>query len=127
MPTGRFRSAPSGYLLEEFGRSRSWRLPFGRRPAVRLISALPSPSTSSPTTSAASAEPPRSESLTPRQREILRLVAEGVTTKAIARRLGISVKTVEAHRTQMMDRLDIHDVPGLVRYAIRVGLVGPEV
>ncbi len=68
-----------------------------------------------------------SNALTPRQREILRLVAEGLTTKAIGRRLGISAKTVEAHRTQLMDRLNIHDVPGLVRYAIRIGLVGPEV
>lgn len=61
--------------------------------------------------------------LTPRQREILRLVAEGVTTKGIAHQLGISAKTVEAHRSQLMDRLDIHDVPGLVRYAILIGLV----
>lgn len=67
-----------------------------------------------------------SEGLTPRQREILRLVAEGMSTKTIARRLGISGKTVEAHRTQLMDRLGIHEVAGLVRYAIRIGLVGPE-
>ena len=64
--------------------------------------------------------------LTPRQREILRLIAEGKTTKSIARSLNISVKTVETHRTQLMDRLDIHDVAGLVRHAIRVGLVTPE-
>ncbi len=67
-----------------------------------------------------------SEGLTPRQREILRLVAEGMSTKTIARRLGISGKTVEAHRTQLMDRLGIHEVAGLVRHAIRIGLVGPE-
>jgi DNA-binding NarL/FixJ family response regulator len=64
--------------------------------------------------------------LTPRQREVLRLIAEGATTKAIARSLGISVKTVESHRTLLMERLGIHDVPGLVRYAIRVGLITPE-
>jgi DNA-binding NarL/FixJ family response regulator len=64
--------------------------------------------------------------LTPRQREILRLVAEGETTKGIARHLGISAKTVEAHRAQLMDRLGIRDVAGLVRYAIRTGLVDPE-
>jgi DNA-binding NarL/FixJ family response regulator len=64
--------------------------------------------------------------LTPRQREILRLVAEGETTKGIARRLGISAKTVEAHRAQLMDRLGIRDVAGLVRYAIRTGLVDAE-
>jgi len=75
-------------------------------------------------TSGASSE---SALLTPRQREILRLVAEGHTTKGIARSLGISVKTVETHRAELMDRLGIHDVAGLVKYAIRVGLVGPEV
>ena len=64
--------------------------------------------------------------LTPRQSEILELVAAGQTTKTIARRLGISVKTVEAHRAQLMDRLGIHEVAGLVRYAIRIGLVQPD-
>ena len=63
------------------------------------------------------------ELLTSRQREILQLVAEGKTTKEIANLLHISVKTVEAHRSQLMDRLDIHDVAGLVRYAIRIGIV----
>jgi len=67
-----------------------------------------------------------SELLTPRQREILQLIAEGLTTKAIADRLHVSVKTVETHRSQLMERLDIHDVPGLVRYAIRIGLVRAE-
>jgi DNA-binding NarL/FixJ family response regulator len=61
--------------------------------------------------------------LTARQREILQNIAEGETTKQIAHRLGISHKTVEAHRTQLMERLNIRDVPGLVRYAIRIGLV----
>jgi DNA-binding NarL/FixJ family response regulator len=61
--------------------------------------------------------------LTPRQREILQLIAEGHGTKEIAHSLGLSVKTVENHRAQLMDRLDIHDVPGLVRLAIRSGLI----
>lgn len=60
-----------------------------------------------------------------RQREILQLIAEGQTTKDIAQRLNLSVKTVETHRSQLMERLEIHDVPGLVRFAIRVGLVQP--
>jgi DNA-binding NarL/FixJ family response regulator len=60
--------------------------------------------------------------LTARQREVLRSIALGQTTKSIARILGISVKTVEAHRAQLMERLEIHDVAGLVRYAIRTGL-----
>ena len=64
--------------------------------------------------------------LTPRQREILQLIAEGNTTKRIAQILNISVKTVETHRSQLMEQLNIHDVAGLVRYAIRLGLVTPE-
>ncbi len=64
--------------------------------------------------------------LTPRQRETLQLVAEGRSTKEIAQLLGLSVKTVEAHRSQIMERLDIHEVAGLVRYAIRIGLVSAE-
>ena len=61
--------------------------------------------------------------LTLRQREVLRLVAEGNSTKQIAARLGLSVKTVEAHRGAVMQRLDIHDLAGLVRFAVRSGLV----
>ncbi|MCS6320024.1 MAG: response regulator transcription factor [Nitrospira sp.] len=61
--------------------------------------------------------------LTGRQREILQLIAEGCSTKQIAQRLDLSVKTVETHRAQLMERLEIHDVPGLVRLAIRTGLV----
>ena len=61
--------------------------------------------------------------LTARQREILQLIAEGCSTKQIAQRLDLSVKTVETHRAQLMERLEIHDVPGLVRLAIRTGLV----
>lgn len=65
------------------------------------------------------------EHLTPRQREILQLIAEGRGTRDIAALLNISVKTVETHRTQLMERLDIHDIAGLVRYAVRVGLIAP--
>ena len=61
--------------------------------------------------------------LSMRQREILQLIAEGQTTKDIAQRLNLSVKTVETYRSQLMERLDIHDVPGLVRFAMRVGLI----
>ena len=66
------------------------------------------------------------ETLTPRQREILQLVSEGNSTKDIARRLDLSVKTVESHRSELMERLDIHDVTGLVRFAIRHGLISPD-
>jgi DNA-binding NarL/FixJ family response regulator len=61
--------------------------------------------------------------LTARQREVLQLMAEGMGTKEIAAQLEVSPKTVEAHRAQVMQRLNIRDVPGLVRYAIRAGLV----
>jgi DNA-binding NarL/FixJ family response regulator len=63
------------------------------------------------------------EQLTSRQREILQSIAEGKTTKEIAAALEISAKTVESHRLQLMERLNIHDIAGLVRYAIRNGLV----
>jgi DNA-binding NarL/FixJ family response regulator len=61
--------------------------------------------------------------LTPRQREVLQLIAQGLPTKGIARRLSISAKTVDAHRSQLMERLDIHDVAHLVRFAIRNHLI----
>jgi DNA-binding NarL/FixJ family response regulator len=61
--------------------------------------------------------------LTPRQREILQMIAQGRSTKEIAYDLGLSAKTVETHRAQLMERLGIHDVAGLVRFAIRIGLV----
>jgi len=66
------------------------------------------------------------EELTTRQREILQLIAEGHSTKEIASKLDLSIKTVDTHRTELMARLGIHDIAGLVRYAIRVGLVSPE-
>jgi DNA-binding NarL/FixJ family response regulator len=70
------------------------------------------------------AEPPDAmERLTRRQREILQLVAEGRTSKQIAQHLGLSVKTVERHRADVMHRLDIHDIAGLVRWAVGHGLV----
>jgi DNA-binding NarL/FixJ family response regulator len=65
------------------------------------------------------------ERLTARQREVLQLIAESRTVKQIAQMLGISVKTAETHRAQIMERLGIHDLAGLVRYAIRAGLITP--
>jgi DNA-binding NarL/FixJ family response regulator len=66
------------------------------------------------------------EQLTSRQREILQSIAEGKNAKEIAADLDVSIKTVEAHRLQLMDRLNIYDIAGLVRYAIRNGLVSAE-
>jgi two-component system, NarL family, response regulator NreC len=64
------------------------------------------------------------EPLSPREREVLQLIAEGKNMKEIGDLLGISNRTAETHRGRIMDKLDIHDVPGLVRYAIRHGLIG---
>jgi DNA-binding NarL/FixJ family response regulator len=69
---------------------------------------------------------PAEPTLTPRQREVLQLIAEGHGTKEIAARLCLSAKTVETHRAQLMERLGIHDVAGLVRYAIRTGIVSAD-
>ena len=63
--------------------------------------------------------------LTPRERQVLQLVAEGKTTKEVARLLNISFKTAESHRSHIMKKLDIHEVAGLVRYAIHQGLLRP--
>ena len=64
-----------------------------------------------------------SDPLTPREKEVLRHIADGRTTKEVANMLGISVKTAESHRARMMEKLDIHETASLVRYAIRSGLV----
>jgi DNA-binding NarL/FixJ family response regulator len=64
--------------------------------------------------------------LTPRQREVLQLIAEGNTTKEIACKLGVAFKTAETFRTELMESLDIHDIAGLTRYAIRMGLVSVD-
>jgi len=63
--------------------------------------------------------------LTDREREVLQLIAEGLSSKEIAGVLGVSLKTVDSHRSNLMEKLDIHKVSGLVRFAIRAGLVEP--
>ncbi|MEO4046453.1 response regulator transcription factor [Pseudomonas sp. CAU 1711] len=69
---------------------------------------------------------PLEHGLTQRQIEILRLITRGAGTRSIANGLGLSVKTVEAHRAQIMKRLGIHDVPGLVFYALREGIISTD-
>jgi len=66
------------------------------------------------------------EQLTERQREILRLIAEGQNTKQIAELLGVSPKTVEYHRMKLMAGLNLHDITGLVRFAVKAGLITPD-
>ncbi len=70
-------------------------------------------------------QPTLLDALTPRQREILQLIAESRTTREMAERLFVSARTIESHRAQIMARLNIHDVAGLTRFAIRNGLVDP--
>lgn len=65
----------------------------------------------------------RTDRLTPREQQVVRLVAEGKATRGIAEELGISVKTAEFHRARIMEKLDIHNTAGLVRYAIREGMI----
>jgi RNA polymerase sigma factor (sigma-70 family) len=67
--------------------------------------------------------PRKSGELTPREAEVLQLIAEGFSNKQIAAELGISIKTVEKHRQQVMNKLNIHEIAGLTRYAIAKGLV----
>lgn len=116
----------SGYLLKDADVTELER-------AVRAVAegkGYLSPAVSGPLLSdlASGREPPgrEVERLSPRQREVLQLVAEGLSSKEIAAKLHLSVKTVETHRGELMKRLDIHDVAGLVRYAIRHGLASPD-
>jgi DNA-binding NarL/FixJ family response regulator len=73
----------------------------------------------------AAADPERDEQLTDRQRQILRAVASGQSTKEIAQALTLSEKTVANHRARIMERLGVHDVAGLTRYAVSLGLIDP--
>lgn len=125
------RSGASGYLLKDAGTAEL-------ETAIRTVCSgevYLSPAISkhvaeyirrtgnAPRTDARDIEP--YQRLTPRQREVLQLIAEGRTTKQIAQLLNIGVKTVETHRMRLMEQLNIHDVAGLVRYAVRLGIVPP--
>jgi DNA-binding NarL/FixJ family response regulator len=68
-------------------------------------------------------DPPPENPISDRERQVLQLIAEGKTTKEIASLLGISVRTAETHRSNLMEKLNIHETAGLVRYAIRSGLI----
>ncbi len=72
------------------------------------------------------ARQPEAESLTAREREVAQLIAEAHSTKEIARLLGVSVKTIDKHRTRMMEKLRVHDAVAVTRYAINAGLVTLE-
>jgi DNA-binding NarL/FixJ family response regulator len=72
-----------------------------------------------------SRDEPVSDPLSPRERQVLQLVAEGKTSKEVASLLDLTVKTAESYRSRIMEKLDIHETAGLVRYAIRTGLIQP--
>lgn len=120
------RSGVSGYLIKDSAVEELER-------AIRSVAAgktYLSKRISKPAIEAFLANPTRVyaplDQLTPRQREVLQLIGEGKNTKEIADLLRVSIKTIEAHRLRLMRRLGIHDLPGLVRFAIRTGLVSAE-
>lgn len=125
---GALRAGASGYLLKKAGtaeletallRVADGEIYLSREIAVKLRKKFPLEQiaqTKSPL-----------EQLTARQREILQLIAEGQNTKSIGSLLNVSPKTVEYHRAQLMERLNIYDIPGLVRFALRSGLVAQEI
>ena len=117
------RAGAVGYLLKDAGTTE---LELAVRAVVRgemYLSPAVSKHVIAEYVQRVSSEPNSFEQLSPRHREILQLIAEGQTTKEIAQTLDLSVKTIETYRTQLMERLDIHDIAGLVRYAIRMGLI----
>ena len=113
------RSGADGYLLKDAAASELGRALDALKRGERYLS--PKISETLANVSHRLDEPP--PSLSPRQREVLRLIARGRATKEIAFELGLSPKTVESHRAQIMERLGIRDIAGLVRYALRNGLI----
>ena len=121
------KAGASGYLLKKaatdelataLSRVRDWEIYLTREMSNRLVKKLP-------LQQIAHQKSPL-EKLTDLQREILQLIAEGQTTKAIALILKVSPKTVEYHRAKLMERLNIFDIPGLVRFALQSGLIAQE-
>lgn len=114
-------SLDAAILLEDISVRLINRLKFGQKASEQITS----PELSA-NQGGHNVHPVEDDRLTPRQKEILKLVASGMTTKEIASSLFISIKTVETHRGQLMERLNIHDLAGLIRYAIRIGLIDLE-
>jgi DNA-binding NarL/FixJ family response regulator len=113
------RCGADGYLLKDAAASELGRALDALQRGERYLS--PKVSETLASVSHRLDDPP--PSLSPRQREVLRLIARGRATKEIAFELGLSPKTVESHRAQIMERLGIRDIAGLVRYALRNGLL----
>src|SRR5262245_43622009 len=113
------RSGLSGYVLKSQAAAD---LATAIREAMKNAIYL-SPKISAAIVDACRAAQPSQDPLTPREREVVQLIAEGKTTKEVAVALGVSVKTADTHRSKLMRKLEIHQTAGLVRYAIRQGLV----
>lgn len=113
------RSGADGYLLKDAAASELGRALAALHRGERYLS----PKVSETLASVSHRLDETPPTLSPRQREVLRLIARGRATKEIAFELGLSPKTVESHRAQIMERLGIRDIAGLVRYALRNGLI----
>ena len=117
------RAGASGYVLKDSASSDLLQA----IDAVRSGNSFLSPTVTREVVDAVARPADRPEAalagLTERERQVLALIAEGLSSKQIAKQLGVSLKTIESHRANLMDKLDIHKVSGLVRFAIRSGLV----
>jgi len=120
-----FAAGASGYVVKDAGPAELTSAILAVADGRRYVS--PSASGALVDTLSRADVAPLHGALSPRQLEVLRLVALGKSTKLIARELAVSTKTVDAHRYQISQRLGVHDVAGMVRYAIRHGLAGNEV
>lgn len=110
------KSAPAQELIQAIDAVRSGRSFVSPVVAEHLVSAITGPR---------GVEPPGQHGLTSREREVLQMVAEGFSSKEIAQQLRVSTRTVETHRANVMQKLGVHKVSGLVRFAIREGLLNP--
>jgi len=122
-----FKVGASGYLLkqsaaselpqaiEAIGKGQIYLTPGITRPVLGSVLQLSQPELNNSLTN-----------LTPRQREVLQLIAEGKSTKDVAVLLNVTVRTVEFHKARLMEQLDLHSTPSLVKYAISEGLAGSE-
>jgi len=121
-----FRAGAVGYLLKKSAVAELEAAVRAVASGKTYLSKVLGPRTSLKSKSSEESQKSPLERLTSRQREILQLIAESRSTKEIASELGVSAKTVEFHRAELMKRLNLHDVPALVRFAVQSGLAHPE-
>ena len=117
------RSGAAGYVVKNAASSDLLAAIDAVRRGASYLSPIIAQQTGEAVSRPGDAAPSGVEMLTDREREVLQLIAEGLSSKEIAGMLGVSLKTVDSHRSNLMEKLDIHKVSGLVRFAIRAGLV----